>query len=119
MFFSKEHIWLEIDGDIAEVGLSKYKKDKMGKIVFVDMPEEDDVIEKGDTLFGIEFAKTQDEFLSPVTGTVIACDEDVLDDADVLNDNCEGNFIVKMKLDKLEEIEELLSDAEYKEFCGS
>ena len=115
MIFSKEHVWLEVKDDIAEVGLSQFKKNKMGKVVFVDMPEEDDSIRKGDVLFSVEFAKSQSEFESPITGMVVECNEDILDEPDILNDNCEGNYI--LKLDNPEEIDELLSVEEYSEFC--
>lgn len=117
MLFSKEHIWLNVEGDIAEVGLTQYKKDKMGKIIFVDMSEEGDSINKGDTLFEMEFAKTQSEFESPVTGTILECNEDILDDPDILNDECQGNYILKIKLSDMEETKELLSDEEYNGFC--
>lgn len=117
MIFSKEHVWLEVKDDIAEVGLSQFKKNKMGKVVFVDMPEEDDSIRKGDVLFSVEFAKSQSEFESPITGMVVECNEDILDEPDILNDDCEGNYILKIKLDNPEEINELLSVEEYSEFC--
>ncbi|OFI05908.1 glycine cleavage system H protein [Clostridium acetireducens DSM 10703] len=117
MKFSNEHVWVKVEGDIAELGLTKFKKGKMGKITFVDMPEEEDHIDKDDTLFSIEAAKAEGEFPSPISGDVVEINEEVSDDAEILNANPEETFIVKIKLDDASELDELLSLEKYNEQC--
>lgn len=117
MKYSSEHVWVKANEDIAEVGLTNYKRGKMGKIAFVDMLEEEEHINKGETLFSIEAAKTQGEFPSPLSGTIIECNEEISDDPNSLNQNAEKTFIMKIKLDNPNEINELLSLEDYKKAC--
>lgn len=117
MKYSREHVWVKVDGDIAEMGLTNFKKGKMGKISFVDMPEEGDFLDSGDTLFSIEAVKAEEEFPSPLSGEIVECNEELSEDLDALNKDAESTFIVKMKLEDEEEVNELLTLEDYKKVC--
>ena len=118
MKYSNEHLWVKSNENIAEVGLTNFKRAKMGKIAFVDMPETDEHIDKGETIFSIEAAKTQGEFQSPLSGEIIECNEEVSEDPTILNKDAENIFIVKIRLDNPDEFEKLLSLEEYKKICA-
>lgn len=117
MKYSSEHLWVKINEDIAEIGLTNFKSLKMVKMGYVDMPEKDEHIDKGETIFSIEATKTQGEFESPLSGKIIECNEEVSEDPTILNKDAENTFIIKMKLDNLDEIDELLSLEDYNKIC--
>lgn len=117
MKYSNGHLWIKSNGNMAEIGLTNFKRSKMGKIAYVDMPEKDEHIDKGETIFSIEAAKTQAEFQSPVSGEIIECNEKVSEEPAILNEDAENVFIIKIKLDNMDETKELLSLEDYKEIC--
>ncbi|MFD2306651.1 glycine cleavage system protein GcvH [Enterococcus termitis] len=115
MKFSKSHEWVLFDGEKVRIGLSDYAQDQLGDIVFVDLPDEGDEITKEESFADIESVKAVSEAYSPVTGTVSAVNEELLDSPEMINSAPLESWLIEVE--GVEEIEELLTAEEYKKFC--
>jgi glycine cleavage system H protein len=115
------HEYITIDGDIATIGLSAFAIDELGEIVFLELPEVDDTIQKGETFGSIESVKAVEDMYAPVTGTVIERNDDVIEAPEILSDDAYINgWLIKVKLDDVTTaLDDTLSADEYKAFLAS
>ncbi|MHC1698454.1 MAG: glycine cleavage system protein GcvH [Geobacteraceae bacterium] len=112
--YSKEHIWVRVEGDKAVVGITDYAQSELGKITSVEMPEAGDEIQQEDSFGSIEARKTVAELYAPLTGTVLELNEELLDNPALLNqDPYDSGWIIVVSLDDPEELALLLSAEEY------
>ncbi len=115
--FSKEHIWLRIDGSRAVVGISDYAQHSLGDIATVELPDEGDQVEQEDSMGSIEAHKTVAELYAPVSGTVIAVNEEAVDSPSLLNDDpYDGGWLLEIELDDRDELKGLMSADDYAEY---
>lgn len=115
--FSKEHIWLRIDGSRAVVGISDYAQHSLGDIAAVELPDEGDQVEQEDSMGSIEAHKTVAELYAPVSGTVIAVNEEAVDSPSLLNDDpYDGGWLLEIELDDRDELKGLMSADDYAEY---
>lgn len=118
LLFSKSHEWVDmIDETTATIGLTDYAQGKLGSLVFVNLPEEDDEIQAGEPFADVESVKAVSDVFSPVTGTVMEINEDLLDAPESINDTPYEAWLVKVK--DITEKEELLTEDEYQKFVNS
>lgn len=118
--YTKDHVWVHVEGDTASVGLSDYAQNELGDIVFVEMPEAGKKITKGEALGTVESVKSVSDILSPVTGEVVDFNKILEDTPETINkDPYEEGWIVKIKLDSADELDELLDFTAYNEFTDS
>lgn len=115
MKFSKSHEWVLFDGDKVKIGLSDYAQDQLGDIVFIDLPDEGDDVTKGESFADIESVKAVSEAYSPITATVTAVNEALLDSPELINTAPLESWLIEVE--GVDEIEDLLSAEEYKKFC--
>ncbi|MFD0796467.1 glycine cleavage system protein GcvH [Maribacter chungangensis] len=117
--YTKDHEWIKIDGDIAIVGITDFAQGELGDIVYVEVDTLDEVLEK-DAVFGtVEAVKTVSDLFLPLSGEVIAFNEDLEDEPEVVNSDPYGKgWMIKIKINNPDEVSELLSDADYKELIG-
>jgi glycine cleavage system H protein len=109
------HEYIALDGDIATIGLSAFAIDELGDIVFLELPEVDDTVAKGDTFGSIESVKAVEEMYSPVTGTVIERNENIIEAPETLSEDAYINgWMIKIKIDDPSELDDALSADEYK-----
>ncbi|ALS03022.1 glycine cleavage system protein H [Enterococcus silesiacus] len=113
--FSKSHEWVLFDGDKVRIGLSDYAQDQLGDIVFIDLPDEGDDVTKGESFADIESVKAVSEAYSPITATVTAVNEELLDSPELINTAPLDSWLIEVE--GVDEIEDLLSAEEYKKFC--
>jgi glycine cleavage system H protein len=113
--YSKSHEWVKMDGDVAVIGISDFAQDALGDVVFVNLPQDGDSVSAGETFGDVESVKTVSDLISPVSGTVCAVNEELLDAPEKLNQDPYGAWIVKVKNPDGEE--ELLDAAAYEAFC--
>lgn len=113
--FSKSHEWVLFDGDKVKIGLSDYAQEQLGDIVFIDLPEEGDDVTKGESFADIESVKAVSEAYSPLTGTVVTINEELIDSPELINSAPLDSWLIEVE--DIGEIEELLSAEEYKKFC--
>jgi glycine cleavage system H protein len=115
--FSEDHIWVLEMGETARLGLSEYAQEQLGEIISVTHSEKGRFIEPGDTIGELESQKTVVEILSPITGTVKAVNENVVEDPSLINVDPYGKgWLVEIEVNDPEEIERLLNHEEYETF---
>ena len=115
--YTKSHEWLRMEGEIAVVGISDYAQDALGDVVFINLPQEGDETAAGESFGDVESVKAVSELICPVTGTVCAVNEDLLDAPELLNQDPYAAWIIKV--DNVTETEELLEASEYEAICAS
>ena len=114
--YTKSHEWLkeEADGSYT-MGLTDYAQKQLGDIVFVNLPMEGDPATAGEALADVESVKAVANVFSPVTGTVAAVNEDLMDEPQQINQALYETWIAKIS--DVTDTEELLTAAEYADFC--
>ena len=110
LYFTQEHEWVDIDGEIAMIGITTFAQSELGDIVFIEFPEIGDSFKKGDTLGTIEAVKTVADLYAPISGEIIELNSALEDNAEIINSDPFGKgWIIKMKLNNSDEIGGLLS----------
>ena len=115
--YSREHEWLDVEGDVALVGITEFAQEQLGDIVFIDLPEVGDEFDKGDDIAVVESVKAASDIYIPVACTVTEVNEELEDAPELLNENAFANWICKIEISDATELEELMSCAEYVEYC--
>ena len=118
LYFSKDHEWIKVDGDIAEVGITDFAQHQLGEIVYVELPFVDDELEKGDVFGVLESVKAASDSYSPVDGVVTEVNEILEVQPELINEKPFESWIYKMEISDKSQLEDLLNEKEYKEFCG-
>lgn len=112
--YSNDHEWVKFEGNIAVIGISDYAQDAMGDVVFINLPGEGDEVSVGDTFGDIESVKAVSDVCSPVSGTIVAVNEELADAPETLNKDPYGAWIIKVEYTEQAD----LMDAEaYEAFC--
>jgi len=114
--YTKSHEWLRMEGDIAVVGITDFAQDALGDVVFVNLPQEGDETAAGESFGDVESVKAVSELICPVSGTVCAVNEDLLDAPELLNQDPYAAWIIKVE--NVSETEELLDADEYVAHCA-
>ena len=115
--FTKDHEWLNLQEDLAIVGITDYAQSQLGDIVFIEMPELSTNLTASDSFGAIEAVKTVADLFAPVSGKVIEINENLDLSPDLVNsDPYNEGWIVKLKIDNNDEINELMNYDEYHEY---
>lgn len=115
LFYTKEHEWVRIDGNTAEIGITDYAQSELGDIVFVELPEVGSGVKQMEPFGTIEAVKAVSELFSPVTGTVSAVNSMIEEDAGIINRDPYGDgWMIKVTMSDLAEKETLISGSEYR-----
>ena len=119
IYFSEDHEWINVDGNVGTVGITNYAQNALGDIVFVEVPGVGDEFEKGDEVAVVESVKAASEIYSPVTGEVTAINEDLEDNASLVNTSPDvDGWFFKITISDTSELEGLLDEAGYKAFTA-
>jgi len=116
--YTKEHEWLNIDGDTALVGITDHAQSQLGDIVFVELPKADQKLEAGESFGTIESVKAVSELYAPVDGTVIGVNDELNDEPEQLNQDANTIWIIKLKLADKNSGKDLLSAADYEKYIA-
>jgi len=115
--YTKEHEWVTVDGDVATMGITDHAQKELGDIVYVDLPRPGDAVASEKTLGSVESVKAVSDLYSPVTGEVTAVNDALADAPEKVNNDPHGEaWMVKVKLAKPEEIDSLMTAAEYQSY---
>ncbi len=115
IYFTDEHEWLKVDGDVATVGITNHAQEQLGDLVFVDLPDIGTTLEQGDDGVVVESVKAASDVYAPASGEVTEVNEALSADASIVNANAEGDgWLYKMKLSDPTQLEELLDIDGYK-----
>ena len=118
-YFTEDHEWVDVDGEIGTVGISEYAQGQLGDIVFVDVPEEGKQIAKGDEAAVVESVKAASDVYSPVSGAVIEGNAALADEPALVNSDAEGDgWFFRITLSDPSELEELMDEAAYESFVA-
>ena len=119
-YFTEEHEWIEVDGDIATIGITDYAQAQLGDIVFVEVPAEGRELAKGDEAAVVESVKAASDVYSPVSGTVTEGNPALADDPALVNTAPEGDgWFFKLTIADAGELDGLMDEAGYKAFCDT
>ena len=111
LLYSESHEWVKVDGGVAIIGVTDYAQSELGDITYVDMPQKGDEVTKECELGALESVKTAADLISPVSGTVVATNNQVEDDPSLINSDPYTNWIVKVEMSDVKELDSLLSAA--------
>ena len=115
--FSEQHEWISLESGVGTIGITDYAQSELGDIVFVELPEVGEVLEKGQSFGTVEAVKTVEDLYCPVSGEVIEVNETLEETAEQVNsDPYSDGWMIKVRIDNAGELEELLSPDGYKEF---
>ncbi len=115
--YTKDHEWAKLEGDIVTVGITDFAQNSLGDIVYVELPNIGDNIEKEGTFGVVESIKSASDLYSPLTGEVVEVNEDLNDSPDLLNEDAYTNWIMKIKISNEDEFNSLLSASDYEPLC--
>lgn len=118
-YFTEDHEWVDVDGDIGTVGITDYAQGQLGDIVFVDVPEEGKTVTKGDEAAVVESVKAASDVYSPVSGTVIEGNAELAENPGLVNEDADGEgWFFKLTLSDPSELEGLMDEAKYDAFVA-
>lgn len=115
--YSREHVWVRVEGDRAVVGITDYAQDELGLVASVELPEAGDDVEQEDSMGTIEARKTVAELYAPFSGTVLEVNHELLDNPSLVNDDpYDGGWLLEISLDDAEELKGLMSADDYLDY---
>lgn len=116
--FSEDHEWVSVDNGIATIGITDFAQKALGDVVFVELPEIGDTVSQGGETGVVESVKAASEIYAPVSGEVTETNEELEANPGIVNEDAEGDaWFFKIKLSNEDELEELMSAEEYKNFA--
>jgi glycine cleavage system H protein len=117
LLYSREHVWVRVEGDLATIGITDHAQEKLGEILALDLPEVDSYVERDEPFGSIESAKAVIELISPVSGVVLSVNEDISDEIGVINsDPHDTGWMIIVSLEDPTELDDLLDVRGYQEF---
>lgn len=116
MKYSKDHEWMKEEDGVVVIGISDFAQDALGDVVFVNLPGEGDEVTAGEAFGDVESVKAVSDLVSPVSGTVCAVNEDLLDEPEQLNKAPYDAWLIKVE--NVSDTEELLAAVAYEAFCA-
>ena len=116
-YYSKDHEWVAVEGDIATIGITDYAQSQLGDVVFVELPDVGKTLNQGDEAAVVESVKAASEVYAPISGDVTEANDALVDEPAKVNEDPEGAaWFVKMTVSDKAELEELMDEAAYKAF---
>ncbi len=119
LLYTEDHEWVRVDGDAAFIGITDHAQSELGDIVYVDIEDELDEVEKGGTFGTIEAVKTVADMYAPASGSVAEINKMLEEDPEIINKDPYGDgWILKITLSDKSELDDLLDVQAYKELIG-
>ena len=114
-YYSEEHEWIEVDGDVATLGITKHAAEQLGDVVFVELKDVGETFDKDDEIGVVESVKSASELYAPVAGEILETNDALVDTPDLVNEDPEGNsWFYKISIADASELEALMDEAAYK-----
>jgi len=115
--YSKDHIWILVDGDVGTVGLTDYARLELGAVEHVELPEAEDPLEAGEPFGALESDRAVAEVFSPVTGEITDVNPRLADQPELINQSpYKDGWLVKVRIERPEELKDLFSLEKYQEY---
>ena len=120
VYYTKEHEWIQVEGDSATVGITDYAQSQLGDVVFVEVPEAGRQLSKGGEAAVVESVKAASDVYAPVSGEVIEGNQALVDQPDLVNTDPEGEgWFFRLRLAGTSELDGLMDQSAYRAFCES
>ena len=114
LLYTRDHEWVSVEGNVATIGITDFAQNELGDIVFVEFPELNSTLEKGQSIGSIEAVKTVADLYMPISGIVIAVNENLDKNPEAVNDTPYGEgWMVKIEIANQDEISDLLAATAY------
>lgn len=118
--FTEEHEWVNVDGDVAAIGVTDYAQKELGDVVYVELPTVGDTFEKGDACSNIESVKAVSDIYSPLSGEIVEVNEALEDTPETINKDPYGDgWIFKIKMEDAGQLDALMDFGKYEEYLKS
>ncbi len=117
LLYSESHEWVKVDGNVAIIGVSDFAQSELGDITYVDMPDIEDEIGAGEDCGALESVKASGELVSPVSGKVVARNEELEDKPELINEDPYKAWIIKVEMSDKSELDSLMNAAAYAEIA--
>ncbi|MEE4205483.1 MAG: glycine cleavage system protein GcvH [Erythrobacter sp.] len=119
-YFTDEHEWIDVEGDVATVGITEYAQDQLGDIVFVELPTVGDTVEKGKEAAVVESVKAASDVYAPISGEVTEINSTLEDEPGLVNSSPEDDgWFFRVNVAEESELEGLMDEDAYKEFLAN
>ncbi len=119
MKYTEDHEWLRVDGDVVVVGITEHASTQLGDVVFIELPEAETQVTKGDDIVVIESVKAASDITAPVDGEIVEVNEALADNPGMVNDDPTGAaWFFKMKVEDLSQLDDLMDEDAYNEMIG-
>lgn len=116
-YFTEDHEWVDVEGDIGTVGITDYAQGQLGDIVFVELPEEGKTLDKGDDAAVVESVKAASDVYAPVSGEVVEVNGALEEEPALVNSDAEEDgWFFKLRITDAEELKSLMNEAAYAKF---
>ncbi|MDD7097505.1 MAG: glycine cleavage system protein GcvH [Prevotella sp.] len=117
LYYSESHEYVRVEGEYGYVGITDYAQNALGTVVYVDMPEVDDDVEAGSDFGAVESVKAASDLISPVSGVVVEVNSELEDTPELVNRDAFANWIIKVKIADMTELDNLMNAQAYAELC--
>ncbi|HEY0275479.1 MAG TPA: glycine cleavage system protein GcvH, partial [Paenirhodobacter sp.] len=108
--FTEEHEWLRIEGDVVVVGITAHASEQLGDVVFVELPELETQVTKGDEICVIESVKAASDILAPLDGEVVEVNDALTDNPALVNEDAMAAWFFKLKIEDMSQLDGFMSE---------
>lgn len=115
--YTEEHEWISVDGNIATIGISDFAQSSLGDIVFVELPDEGEELDKGASFGVVESIKSVSDLYTPLTGKVIEKNNTVVDTPENLNQDAFESWLIKVEITDSSQLDDLMDSKAYETYC--
>jgi len=118
-FYTEQHEWITVEGKVCTIGITNYAQDSLGDVVFVELPEPDSEIKKGDCVVVIESVKAAGEILSPAAGRIIECNTNIETTPELVNESPEdAAWLFKFEIESDTDLGALMNAEQYRAYTS-
>jgi glycine cleavage system H protein len=119
LYYTKDHEWARIDGDIAQIGITRFAVEQLGDVTQVELPDEGETITKGEVFGTVESVKAVSDLYAPVTGTVVRTNTPLNESPQNVNEEpYDEGWMIEVKVSDRSQLEELMSAEDYRNFIA-
>jgi glycine cleavage system H protein len=116
--YTKDHEWIRVEGDTAEVGITQYAQEQLGDVVYVDLPDAGKAVTAGDSFGSIESVKAVSELFAPVSGEVVEVNAELREHPERVNKDPHAAWMIKIRPSGKGDVDALLDSAQYQAILG-
>jgi len=118
-YYTKEHEWAQVDENIVSIGVTEFAQEQLGEVVYVELPEEGQKVNQGESFGVVESVKAASDLYAPVSGTVIEVNTALLEDPGSLNDDpMNDGWLIRIEMDSEKELAALMRAPDYRKLVA-